>query len=647
MNKLQELTKLGQSIWLDYIRRSFIASGELKSLIDEGVRGVTSNPTIFEKAIAGSSDYDEQLAKMAGSTLDEMYEALVLEDIRRAAELLRPVWDSSAGADGYVSLEVSPELARDTKGTIAEARRLFKTLDKPNVMIKVPATKEGIPAIEALIAEGINVNATLIFSLQHYEAAAEAYLAGLEKLVRSGGDLGRVASVASFFVSRVDAAVDKALEELGEAELKGKIAIANSKASFLRSRKLYSGERWRKLAAGGARVQRLLWASTGTKNPSYPDTLYLDTLIGPDTVNTVPPATLDAFRDHGTVSSSLEMELEKAVERLERLNRLGVDLEAITEKLQEDGVTAFAKSFRSLRQAIVEKAKILGGGEGGGPKMLQVSLGAYQQAVDAALEEMAAERVMQRIWSHDHTVWKTEPTEIDNRLGWLTVAETSKKNIGRLTELADELRTSGYRQAVLLGRGGSSLAPEVFSKTFGPAEGYLKLSVIDSTDPDLILSYAEELDLNKTLFIVSTKSGGTVETLSFFKYFYNRTAETVGADKVGEHFVAITDPGSKLADLAARYSFRRTFLNDPNIGGRYSALSYFGLLPAALLGIDLKLLLRQALAAAHGSAAAEAAGIGTIMGQLALETREGLSRDKVTIFLSPQLASFGDWVEQL
>jgi transaldolase len=361
MNKLRELTKLGQSIWLDYIRRSFIASGELKSLIDEGVRGVTSNPTIFEKAIAGSSDYDEQLGKLAGTTLDEMYEALVLEDISRAADLLRPVWDSSAGADGYVSLEVSPQLARDTNGTVAEARRLFKTLDKPNVMIKVPATEEGIPAIEALIAEGINVNATLIFSLRHYQAVAEAYISGLEKLAGSGGDLGRVASVASFFVSRVDTAVDKALEELREAGLEGKIAIANAKASFVFSRKLYSGERWRKLAAGGARVQRLLWASTGTKNPSYPDTLYLDTLIGPDSVNTVPPATLEAFRDHGTVSSSLETELEQAGEQLEALKRLGVDLEAIAEKLQEDGVASFAKSFQSLRQAITEKAKTLGG----------------------------------------------------------------------------------------------------------------------------------------------------------------------------------------------------------------------------------------------------------------------------------------------
>jgi glucose-6-phosphate isomerase len=277
--------------------------------------------------------------------------------------------------------------------------------------------------------------------------------------------------------------------------------------------------------------------------------------------------------------------------------------------------------------------------------MLEANLGDYTQVVDDALKEMSAQRVMQRIRSHDHTVWKTEPTEIINRLGWLTIAETSKKNIGRLTGLADELRSSGYRQAVLLGMGGSSLAPEVFSKTFGPAEGYLKLSVIDSTDPDLILAYAEELDFEETLFIVSTKSGGTVETLSFFKYFYNRTVEAVGAGRAGEHFVAITDPGSKLADLAVRYSFRITFLSDPNIGGRYSALSYFGLLPAALLGIDLELLLDRALDAAREDVGG--ARLGAILGRLTGEKREGLSRDKVTIFTSPRLASFGDWVEQL
>lgn len=277
--------------------------------------------------------------------------------------------------------------------------------------------------------------------------------------------------------------------------------------------------------------------------------------------------------------------------------------------------------------------------------MLEANLGNYTQSVDAAQEEMSAQRVMQRIRSHDHTVWKTDPTEISNRLGWLTIAETSKKNIGRLTGLAEELRSSGYKQAVLLGMGGSSLAPEVFSKTFGPAEGCLNLSVIDSTDPDLILSYAEELDFDKTLFIVSTKSGGTVETLSFFKYFYNRCVEAVGADRAGEHFVAITDPGSKLADLAARYSFRSTFLNDPNIGGRYSALSYFGLLPAALLGIDLELLLDRAMDAARDDT--DSALLGAILGRLAMQEREGLRRDKVTIFTSPRLSSFGDWVEQL
>jgi transaldolase/glucose-6-phosphate isomerase len=277
--------------------------------------------------------------------------------------------------------------------------------------------------------------------------------------------------------------------------------------------------------------------------------------------------------------------------------------------------------------------------------MLEANLGNYTQSVDAAQEEISAQRVMQRIRSHDHTVWKTDPTEISNRLGWLTIAETSKKNIGRLTGLAEELRSSGYRQAVLLGMGGSSLAPEVFSKTFGPAEGYLNLSVIDSTDPDLILSYAEELDFDKTLFIVSTKSGGTVETLSFFKYFYNRCVEAVGADRAGEHFVAITDPGSKLADLAVRYSFRSTLLNDPNIGGRYSALSYFGLLPAALLGIDLELLLDRAMEAARDDT--DSALLGAILGRLAMQEREGSRRDKVTIFTSPRLSSFGDWVEQL
>jgi glucose-6-phosphate isomerase len=299
--------------------------------------------------------------------------------------------------------------------------------------------------------------------------------------------------------------------------------------------------------------------------------------------------------------------------------------------------------------------------------MLEANLGAYEQGVEAAVEQLEAERVMERIWSRDHTVWKPDPAEIANRLGWLRVAEASKQDIPRLTGLADALRGAGYRRAVLLGMGGSSLAPEVFGSIFGPAEGYPELSVIDSTDPQLILSYAEELDFSATLFIVSTKSGSTVETLSFFKYFYNRTAEAVGGERAGEHFVAVTDPGSKLVDLADRYRFRETFLNDPDIGGRYSALSYFGLLPAALLGIDLGLLLERAIEAAcdcgnpdcsgGGKSGGSCAFLGAILGKLASESdkkggRGGSPggrprRDKLTIFASPGIESFGDWIEQL
>ncbi|HEU18688.1 MAG TPA: transaldolase, partial [Deltaproteobacteria bacterium] len=307
MSKLNQLTNLGQSIWLDYIRRAFIDSGELQQLIDCGIRGVTSNPTIFEKAIAGSADYDRSLQELtsAGKSVKEIYETLVIEDIGRVADLFRPVYDATDALDGYVSLEVSPALAHDTNGTIEEGRRLFAALNRPNVLIKVPATAEGIPAITKLISEGVNVNVTLMFSLEHYEQVAEAYLKGLEQLANRGGDLKKAASVASFFISRVDTVVDQALAEIGNQKLQGKIAIANARMVYQGFQQIITGPRWQKLAQAGARAQRVLWASTGTKNPLYPDTLYVDALIGAHTVNTVPPATLNAFLDHGTVADTL------------------------------------------------------------------------------------------------------------------------------------------------------------------------------------------------------------------------------------------------------------------------------------------------------------------------------------------------------
>lgn len=357
MTKLHELANLGQAIWFDFIRRSLLTSGELQTLVNQGVRGVTSNPSIFEKAIAGSPDYDAAIAAQvkAGRSTEAIYENLALEDIQHAADILHPVYYASEGVDGYVSLEVSPTLAHDTAHTIAEARRLFTALGRPNVLIKVPATPAGIPAIETLIGAGINVNATLIFSLAQYEAVAQAYITGLELLAASGGDVGRVASVASVFVSRVDTVVDKLLPGVGAPDLCGRIAVAHSKLIYARFKEIFGDARWESLAAWGARVQRPLWASTGTKNPAYADTLYVDTLIGPNTVNTAPPDTLKAFLDHGVVKLTVESGLDEARAQLTRLADLGIDLNQVMDDLQAAGVAQFAQAFESLLASLAAK----------------------------------------------------------------------------------------------------------------------------------------------------------------------------------------------------------------------------------------------------------------------------------------------------
>ena len=363
MTPLDQLTELGQAVWFDYIRRSFTRSGDLQALIDQGVRGVTSNPAIFEKAIAGSDDYDADIQRLAGEnrSVNEIYEALAIEDIRQAADLLRPLYDRTDGRDGYVSLEVSPTLAHDTAGTVADAKRLFAATDRPNLMIKIPATPAGIPAIESVIAAGINVNVTLIFSLAQYEAAAGAYIDGLETLLTAGGKLAQTASVASFFVSRVDTAVDDALEKIDRSDLQGTTAIDNARLAYARFREIFSGDRWNRLAAAGARVQRPLWASTGTKNPAYSDTLYVDNLIGPDTVNTLPPATLKAFIDHGRASVTIDKDVAVARSRIAALADIGISLETITSQLLDQGVAAFAKPFENLMESLEEKKDRLAG----------------------------------------------------------------------------------------------------------------------------------------------------------------------------------------------------------------------------------------------------------------------------------------------
>jgi len=366
-NPIRDIQRIGQSIWLDYIRCDMLSSGEFQRLIELGISGVTSNPTIFEKAITGSTDYDKALLALAqaGKGVEETYEALVIEDIRAAADLLRPVYEHTGGADGYVSLEVNPLLAYDADSTIAEARRLFAALERPNVMIKVPATPEGIPAIRRLISEGININATLIFSLDIYQWVREAYIAGLEELAQAGKDVSRVASVASFFVSRIDTAVDALLEERiqqGEEQLKallGKAAITSAKLAYQAFKATFSNDRFAALRARGARVQRPLWASTSTKNPAYSDLLYVESLIGSDTVNTMPPATLTALREHGHVETTLEHDVPQAEQTLEAITAAGINMKQVTAKLLVDGVKSFADSFDKLLANIEEKKALL------------------------------------------------------------------------------------------------------------------------------------------------------------------------------------------------------------------------------------------------------------------------------------------------
>ena len=362
-NAIQGLQALGQSVWYDNIERGQIASGELQRLIDVGITGLTSNPTIFNKAISGSTDYDDALTELAraGKDSSEIYETLAMEDIRAVADLLRPAYERTNGDDGYASLEVNPHLARDTEGTVAEARRLFQELDRPNVMVKVPATPEGVPAIHRLIGEGINVNATLTFSLVAYRDVRQAYMAGLEDLDWSGGDVSRIAAVASFFVSRVDTAVDGLLQQrLDEGDedvqdLLGKAAIANAKLAYRDFMEEFGGERFALLRSKGARVQRPLWASTSTKNPDYRDVMYPEGLIGPDTVDTMPQATISAFLDHGKAAATLDQGVDEAESLIKSLEEAGVSIEQVTARLLEEGVKSFSDSFDELMATIEEK----------------------------------------------------------------------------------------------------------------------------------------------------------------------------------------------------------------------------------------------------------------------------------------------------
>ena len=487
-NPLRVLHSLGQSVWFDYIRRSELTSGHLQALIDaDGVSGVTSNPSIFEKAIAGGNDYDEAIRKLAeaGEEPPLIFEALEVDDIRTAADIFRPIYVSTEGRDGFVSIEVAPTLARDTQGTIAEAHRLWEKVNRPNILVKVPGTAEGLPAIEQLLGEGININITLLFAIERYEEVAWAYIAALEKLAHEGRPLNRVASVASFFVSRIDVMIDKELEaKLPAAKsaeekkrlewLEGKTAIANAKLAYLKFKEIFASARFQALAEKGARVQRMLWASTGTKNPKYSDTLYIDTLIGPDTINTMPVSSLSAYRDHGKPALRIEEGLDEARTVMQRLAVERIDLAGMTRKLEDQGVDLFTKDYEKLLAALAKKRSLYAP-----PPVRSAAIDASLQATTlAAIERLAAQGFSRRLWERDATLWKQDPDHqkiISNALGWLTVAQAMLKESDGIESFAREIKGAGFTQQVLLGMGGSSLCPDVCRATFGTRPGFLPL----------------------------------------------------------------------------------------------------------------------------------------------------------------------------
>jgi transaldolase / glucose-6-phosphate isomerase len=658
-NPLRTLQEYGQSVWLDFVSRDLLKSGGLTKLIaDDGLRGVTSNPSIFEKAIGHGDDYDALIAQAeASGDLDPgaLFEDLAVRDIQEAADTLNSTYEQTQRRDGYISLEVSPYLAMNTHETIEEARRLWHEVNRRNLMIKVPGTKPGLTAIRTLIGEGINVNVTLLFSQQVYAQVADAYISGLEAFAKKGGDPHKVASVASFFVSRIDTLVDDELDKKIAATtdpgqkvalqaLKGKVAIANAKLAYQLYKKIYSDERWQRLAQQGAQTQRLLWASTGTKNKAYSDVLYVDELIGPDTVNTIPPATMDAFRDHGRPRASLEEDADSAERVMKALPGVGISIDAVTAKLVEDGVRLFADAADQLYAAVQKKRRTVLGS-----KLNAMSYklpDEVEKDVQTALEDWRKAGKVRRLWAADASLW-TEEDEA-NWLGWLSIVDRQLKGVAHLQAFADDVKQAGFKDVLLLGMGGSSLGPEVFGETFGSKPGFPKLHVLDSTDPAQIRHFEGRIDLAHTLFLVSSKSGSTLEPNIFKQYFFERAKQTVGATEAPKRFAAITDPGSSLEKAALNEGFRCVFHGLPSIGGRYSVLSDFGMVPAAAIGIDPRAFL-ESTAEMVRSCAASAPPLenpGVILGAI-LGTCQRRGRDKVTVIASKGIADFGAWLEQL
>ncbi len=641
MNPIDKLHDLKQSIWYDNIQRKLLDNGELAAMIERGeIRGVTSNPSIFQNAISKSNDYDSALTPLAwaGWDAESIFWQMAVEDIQAACDLFSSLYEESGGGDGYVSLEVSPYLANDTEETVEQAKLLWKRVNRPNLMIKIPATKAGIPAVRQAIAAGLNINVTLIFSIERYFEVMDAYLSGLEDRVAKDQPIKEIASVASFFVSRVDTKIDARLPE--DSQLRGKAAIANARLAYEAFESVFKDKRFTSLKEGfQARVQRPLWASTSTKNPDYPDTIYVDELIGPDTVNTVPPPTLESFRDHGKAQQTITKDIEVARNTIKKIESLGILMTEATQELEDEGVQAFATAFASLLNAIEERCE----------KSIS-QLGPLAASVSERGQILEETSVSRRIWDHDPSLWSNdllEQEEANNRLGWLDLPETSVSTLPAISSFADEVFNEGITGFLLLGMGGSSLAPEVLAHVFGSEYSESRnekryLSILDSTDPAQVAQAARDFPPKKSLYIVASKSGGTTEVQAMFEYFWSLSSGD------GSRFVAITDPGTALETLAIERGFRRVFFADPQVGGRYSAMTAFGLVPAGLLGLNTSRLLSRADWMRAQSLKNVPAGRnpGLMLGAVLAESVFN-GRDKLTILADAPFETFGSWLEQL
>jgi transaldolase/glucose-6-phosphate isomerase len=651
MNQAVKLNVLGQSIWYDNIRRALIEDGSLMERIERReIYGVTSNPSIFRNAIADSDDYAAALQTLSWAGLDakSIFYHLAIKDIRDVADLFGAYYEATDGADGYVSLEVNPNLANDTQGTIDEALWLWEEVARPNLMVKIPATKAGLPAITEVIAAGVNVNVTLIFSRKRYLEVMEAYLAGLEKRAAAGLDISYIASVASFFVSRLDSKADKRLQAIIDEggpnaetakQLKGKLAIDNTRLAYQDYETFFGSKRFAALAAKGAQTQRPLWASTSTKDPAYSDVLYVDSLVAANSVNTVPPETLDAFLDHGEARITINDDLDRAEKDFEALAGLGISIDVLTRELEEEGVQKFAEAFQDLLDVIeAQRQNALAGMDDPLKRLVSDYVRYYSQ-----------ENAISRLLRFDPTLWTNDASgknTVQTRLGWVALPDESQGFIENLYDFTDDVMEDGFEKVLLLGMGGSSLAPETLSLIFGEYVEGLELKILDSTVPGQVAEAEAWVDYGKTLFIVASKSGTTTEPMSFYAYFAGQAEAKIG-ESWAKHFIAITDPGSHLAQLASEKGFRATFTANPNVGGRYSALTHFGMVPAALMGIDLS----QFLWSASDMAAQCANPIvednpGAMLGLL-IGSAVKLGMDKLTFIADSPVQPLGAWLEQL